>query len=294
MDCVHHHLYVHLWKCCGHRIGKSHSLKKISNMAHVIIVIKLGWILNNLHPRVSPCTNRHHATVSIALSLICKLFCVGLWWPRACEHGFSDMCPSTGVDAHKRCSLHDQEVFGRGLYASTRLRSLLQWNLFAVIQLGLDQKSPVFRSQHTHVRSTLGSDSNIREFLLLMLRLYTQKLLSNYGDVQGTMPAELSIDVGLMNNWRIRFEYESLTGTRINGTLQHTWWFNLVSIKPCTQRSTHTKEFKAWRNMEVCICEWENAPWTAQTLPEALRQSWSLEVLACFTDSSPGTSKRSA
>ena len=55
--------------------------EKISNMVHVIIVIKLGWIFNNLHPRVSPCTNRHHATVSIALSLICKLFCVGLWWP---------------------------------------------------------------------------------------------------------------------------------------------------------------------------------------------------------------------
>ena len=36
---------------------------------------------------------------------------------------------------------------------------------------------------HTHVRSTLESDSNIREFLLLMLRLYTQKLLSNYGEV---------------------------------------------------------------------------------------------------------------
>ena len=53
---------------------------------------------------------------------------------------------------------------------------------------------------HTHVRSTLGSDSNIREFLLLMLRLYTQKLLSKYGNVQGTMPAELSIDVGLMNS----------------------------------------------------------------------------------------------
>ena len=58
------------------------------------------------------------------------------------------------------------------------------------------------------------------------------------------MPAELSIDVGLMNNWRMRFEYESLTGTRINGTLQHTLWFNLMCIKPCAQPSSHTKEFK--------------------------------------------------
>ena len=85
--------------------------------------------------------------------------------PHAFEHGFSDMRPSTAVDAHERCSLHEQEVFGHGLYA------LLQWNPFAVaplretrsrsgcgealavIQLGLDQKSPVFRSQHTHTRS---------------------------------------------------------------------------------------------------------------------------------------------
>ena len=109
----------------------------------------------------------------------------GSCYPHAFEHGFSNMRPSTGVNAQERFSLHDQEVFGRGLYASTRLPSLLQWNPFAMIQLGLDQKSPVFRSQHTHthVRSTLESDSNIREFLLLMLRLYTQKLLSNYGEV---------------------------------------------------------------------------------------------------------------
>ena len=121
--------------------------------------------------------------------------------PHAFEHGFSDMRPSTAVETHERCSLHDQEVFGHGLYASTRLRSLLQWNPFAVaplretrsrsgcgealavIQLGLDQKSPVFSSQHTHthVRSTMESDCNIREFLLLMFRLYTRKLLSNDG-----------------------------------------------------------------------------------------------------------------
>ena len=77
----------------------------------------------------------------------------GSCYPHAFEHGFSNMRPSTGVNAQERFSLHDQEVFGRGLYASTRLPSLLQWNPFAMLQLGLDQKSPVFRSQHTHTRS---------------------------------------------------------------------------------------------------------------------------------------------
>ena len=67
--------------------------------------------------------------------------------PHAFEHGFSDMRPSTAVDAHERCSLHHQEV-------------LLQWKPFAVAPLretrsrsGCGGVTGVQITTHTHTHT---------------------------------------------------------------------------------------------------------------------------------------------
>ena len=123
----------------------------------------------------------------------------GSCYPHAFEHGFSNMRPSTGCRTLRRDFLFTIRRCSGA--ASTHQRDcgrscseiLLQWNHVAVAVKHLQWYNWVWtrshrcsdHNTHTHVRSTLESDSNIREFLLLMLRLYTQKLLSNYGEGLG-------------------------------------------------------------------------------------------------------------